>query len=211
MFIGHIAPYDLQGPLCGWWVWPDPETGILRRGATLWQFGALGADPRGAVVAPHAAEALTDRFYGVPAMSMLFHFALGFASALSLRALRFPFSSVRAIWIVLLVPPIALTLDPPVRLLCWVLPVDKVAAVSVILFTALLLVLFAAAPIRQPAQLEMALLISPLINHTFFQYHAHFGEGAYKLPPEARLCITMTTAFDMLAHMRAAGLLSPRR
>ena len=46
------------------WAWPD-DTRLVMSGCSIWQHGDIGADKRGLIAAPHAADALYERVFKV--------------------------------------------------------------------------------------------------------------------------------------------------
>ncbi len=95
LFFGMCGVYESQGPFMGWWLWPRAD-GVVKPGCDIWQHGVPGADRRGLVVSAHAAEALSTRVHGVPALAPYFHFAFGWgiARALQLSSFRAPLLAV---------------------------------------------------------------------------------------------------------------------
>ena len=52
LFSGLCAPYELQGPSEGWWLWPRAD-GIVKEECDIWQYGLAGQDQRGLVTTAH--------------------------------------------------------------------------------------------------------------------------------------------------------------
>lgn len=84
LFFLFCGPYEVQGPLMGWWLWPRSD-GMVKPGCQIWQAAELDHDTRGLVASAHVTQALGARVFGVPAMAPLYHFALGWGMALALR------------------------------------------------------------------------------------------------------------------------------
>ena len=103
--------YELQGPQMGWWLWPTPD-GVVAPGVQIWQLPPMNEDARGLVVSQHAAAALSQRTWGVPALATYFHASFGWGIIVVMQwfSFQWPFVSV------LLGPNVALVWDPVLRL-----------------------------------------------------------------------------------------------
>lgn len=49
LFFGFFGPYEMQGPLMGWWMWPLDDR-VTKAGCTMWQFGPLADRPNDMMV-----------------------------------------------------------------------------------------------------------------------------------------------------------------
>ena len=208
MFFGMCGPYESQGPMMGWWLWPQAD-GLVKAGVDLWQFGAPGEDDRGLVAADHAYEALATRAFGVPALAPYFHFAFGWGIATAFQAqVRWSLPG-GAIAPVLLGPALGMLWDPPIRIIFWTLGANKLAAAMGIMGSALA-VSFFAAPALTPAPPADPLLFSiPLLNGLFFVSNAIIGRGVPTLPGELKLFVLCVAGCATVAYARAAGLIVP--
>lgn len=198
------GPYELQGPLMGWWLWPRPD-GLVKEGSTLWQIGEPAADTRGLVVAPHALDALEERVFGVPVMAPYFHaaFAVGIAGMGLTTAFRWPVLATAV------GPMAALLCDPPVRAMRAVLSCKFAAAVPATMVAALVSVLFAgpALPSRGRVPRDCLLFAVPAIEHTYMLANALLRPlGAAAIPPNLKVLLLATSCMAASAFGRACGL-----
>uniref|UniRef100_A0A7S4AZK2 Transmembrane protein n=1 Tax=Chrysotila carterae TaxID=13221 RepID=A0A7S4AZK2_CHRCT len=199
--------YELQGPSMEWWLWPPRVGGVLRSPSTITQFGDLSTSPHQVSTSPHVTDALAERVFGVPAMSIYFHFALGVGIAASLQLFSFPTSFFKTLVCVGLVSPIlALLWEVPLRSVCVLLSVTKSHAVAAVLLTVYFSTQLLGPSLRWPAQRDLSILLLPLVSHGYFQYHAQFGPGASRLAPDLKLWSLVVSLFAVFANARAAGL-----
>jgi hypothetical protein len=205
LFFGMCGPYESQGPMMGWWLWPQADR-VVKAGVDLWQFGAPGLDPRGLVAAEHAYEALATRAFGVPALAPYFHFAFGWGIATAFQAQTRWSLPGGAIAPVLLGPAFGMLWDPPVRLCDWLLGANKLAAAMSIMAVALALPFFAGKPLKSSQAFDPLLFASPALNGMFFVGNAIVGRGASTLPGELKLFVLCVASCATVAYARASGL-----
>uniref|UniRef100_A0A7S4AZM0 Uncharacterized protein n=1 Tax=Chrysotila carterae TaxID=13221 RepID=A0A7S4AZM0_CHRCT len=207
MLMAQGLVYELQGPSMEWWLWPPRVGGVLRSPSTITQFGDLSTSPHQVSTSPHVTDALAERVFGVPAMSIYFHFALGVGIAASLQLFSFPTSFFKTLVCVGLVSPIlALLWEVPLRSVCVLLSVTKSHAVAAVLLTVYFSTQLLGPSLRWPAQRDLSILLLPLVSHGYFQYHAQFGPGASRLAPDLKLWSLVVSLFAVFANARAAGL-----
>ena len=208
-FFGFCGVYESQGPLMGWWRWPDADL-LVKAGCTTTQFGIPAADTRGLVASQHAYDALATRVHGVPALAPYFHFAFGWGIAVAFQLVRFSPTVGATVFSVLAGPAIALLWDPPVRFLDALLGASQAEAAPFIMLLSFLLPLLLGAPLRVDAQPADPLLFAiPLCNELFFLQHALVGRGAAVLPPSLKLLVLGIATVATAAYARAAGIIRP--
>ena len=207
LFFGMCGVYESQGPMMGWWLWPQSD-GLVKAGVFLWPH--LRDDSRGLVAADHAYEALSVRAFGVPALAPYFHFAFGWGIATAFQAqVRWALPG-GAIAPVLLGPALGMLWDPPIRILFYALGADKLAAAMAIMGCALALPFFAGAALTAAPPPDPLLLAAPLLNGLFFCANAIVGRGASTLPGGLKLFVLSVACCATVAYARAAGLIVPR-
>ena len=209
-FFGFCGSYELQGPLMGWWHWPDTQL-LVKAGCTTIQFGVPAADSRGLVASQHAFEALSSRVHGVPVLAPYFHFAFGWGIAIALQLVRFRPTVGGTVFSVLAGPAIALVWDPPVRLLGTLFGATPAEAAPFLMLVSFLVPLLLGAPLRvDPRPADHLLLAIPLCNELYFVLHALVGRGAAVLPPSLKLLVLGVATVATAAYARAAGIVRPK-
>ncbi len=221
LFFGLCGVYEMQGPLMGWWLWPQAD-GIIKPGATLWQFGDPGNDSRGMVTTGHVAEALGERIYGFPPMAPYFHSAFGWGIAVALQLTVPSFSGKSSssktmtggtfaalIGSVLLGPALGMSWDPIIRVLKNYVGASKAMAVPAVMGLAFVVPLLLGTLDAAPSTLTMrnaCLLIVPLLNHSYFVHNAFFGHGKNVIPGNLKLGVLCVATVSLIVHARAAGV-----
>jgi len=208
LFFSMCGPYESQGPMMGWWLWPRADM-LVKPGWVGWQLGAPGADERGLVASAHAYEALSVRAFGVPALAPYFHFAFGWGIATAFQAQAKWALPGGAFTPVLLGPALGLLWDPPIRIVYWLLGANKLAAAMSIMATALALVFFAGAALKARPPRDLLLFAAPALNGLFFLSNALLGRGRSALPGELKLFVLCVVSCATVAYARAAGLFTP--
>lgn len=199
--------YEMQGPALGWWQWPDAH--LLTYpvgGAKLWQLEPDLAG-RGLRISDHANAALLERVLGFPLMAPLYHVAMGIGIMQAIQLLHgsqrlHRLQPVRTLLSLLMISPLALLWDLPVRLLEWG-GVSKYAAVPCGMALLLLAPLFfetsqAAAAVPS----DWLLFAIPLINSTFLC--TRFWSYPGLVSPDLYVAILTVTILAIFVHYRAA-------
>lgn len=186
--------------------------GVVKPGATLHQFGALGSDPRGMVIAEHAREALAERVFGIPALAPYFHSAFGAGIAFAFQLVGMDGSLLQHLLPVLLGPALAMVWDPPIRFLVQMLGASQAAAAAAVMLVSFLIALLAGPALGSGSGCacvprDPLLLVAPAANTLFFVHHALWGRGAGVLPGDLKLLVTGLGLVALVAFSRAAGLL----
>ena len=208
LFFGMCGVYECQGPMMGWWLWPQADK-VVKGGVSMWRLGQHGSDERGLVVSDHAFEALSVRVFGVPALAPYFHFAFGWGIAVAFQArVRWdlPFGSMLP---VLCGPTLGLFWELPVRVLEALLGANKLAITMAVMACAVSVTFFAGAALKHSPRFDPLLFASPLVNGAFFFLHALIGRGASILPGELKLFVLCVASCATIAFARACGLFTP--
>ena len=206
-FFGMCGVYESQGPMMGWWLWPQPDM-VVKGGCDIAQFGIPADDTRGLVASKHAYDALHDRVFGVPALAPYFHFAFGWGIAVAFQLVNFSSGLGAALLCVLGGPAIAMIWDPPIRVLHHLLGTDQAAGAMALMGLALALPMLVGVPLRTGQKTDMMLFAIPMLNECFFVYNALLGRGAGVLPPTLKLFVLTVAIVASVGYARAAGVLT---
>ena len=207
-FFGMCGVYESQGPMMGWWLWPQTDL-TVKANCDVRQFGKPALDPNNLIATQHAYDALYTRVFGVPALAPYFHFAFGWGIAYAFQGLKFDGGYTTALLCVLGGPAIAMIWDPPIRILGVLLGADQASAAMCLMALALALPFFLGVPLHsKPQKPDYLLFAIPLLNEAFFLHNAAFGRGADVLPPPLKLFVLTTGIAATCAYGRAAGVLT---
>jgi hypothetical protein len=204
-FTEHLLLH--QGPSLGWWRWPRSDGVLAEAWEANWDGFPAASAGRGLVVTQHAAEALKSRVWGVPALAVFFHSALGWglASALQLFPLATT-SSLRAlgrnaVGVVLLTPALAMLWDGAFRVLKALTALDDYGAVAFLMGFSFFLSFAAGPGLSSRADSDPLLFSVSLLHHAFFLLQAvrHWSDHAMMLKSFVLLTSFAYVAFALRA------------
>ena len=204
-FFGMCGIYESQGPLMGWWLWPDTDM-VVKAGSEVRQFGVMATDGRGLVASKHAFDALHTRVYGVPALAPYFHFAFGWGIATAFKLFSYRPSWRVALLCVLGGPAIAMVWDLPIRVLRVLVGADQAAAAQFLMCGSMAAVWLLGPALKRGQTPDPLLFAIVLPNQSYFVYNALFGRGADVLPPPLKLFVTGVAIAATAAYGRGAGM-----
>jgi len=200
LFFGMCGVYEMQGPLAGWWLWPQKD-GLVKAGWQGWQFGHPNTDNRGLVAQAHVVKALTERFCGFPIFAPFFHFAFGWAVSFLLQITGFT-SFFGVIFCCLVGPALHLVWFQPVNLVVHLFDVPNMIAAPSIM-GACILVAFALRKVPTTSYGNDYLLFTiPTLSHVYFLHHALIGGGSWA-PIELRGVVVVVGLTAVLFNARA--------
>ena len=227
LFYGMCGVYEMQGPLMGWWLWPQAD-GVVKPGTDIWQHGDPGKDTRGMVTTRHVAQALGERVFGFPILAPYFHSAFGWGIALSLlwtvpsfsgnignKSTKKSFFSIMGGYYalmgsVILGPSLAMFWDPLVRVSKAAFGADYTCSAPVVMMLSYLVPIILSSPKNAPYESprDLILFLVPLLNALYFNANCLFRGGRQIIPGNLKLWVLGVSLISLTLHAKASGMMS---